>query len=453
MDKKILVAGDKKFFEDIKNVLGILGLEMIFEKDLRKITAVLKRVDVALIIFDDDTYRRQGKGRFFYIPKTIQGSKKHFIIVSSDKKKAAIFQAGRLGAADYIIKPYHYREFITRFNAIYLKRVRIACIGGGTGLFHMLVGLRQLPSVHLSSIVNMSDDGGSSGLLKASFGILPPGDVRRSLVALSNAPQMMNHLMQYRFTKGGDIRGRRLGNLLLAAVSDINGSLMESVKSLSEILNVRGVVFPITNTKTTLCARFENGKVIRGESNINLCKGRSPRLHIQDLRHDPMAQSNADALSAIIHSDIIIIGPGDLFTSLITNLLVKDIPQAVCGSKAKKIYVCNLMTRPGETYDYNADDHVREIVKYMGTDCLDYVIISNSFFSQDVLRKYARKKQFPVKPDGAGQIRRLTEAKIIFADVSHQDDLLRHDSHKIMRVISRVIQSNKKVLQPVTPAS
>lgn len=443
MDKKILVAGDKRFSEDIKSVLAILGIGMIFEQDLRKITAILNRADVGLIIFDDDTYRRKDKKLFVYISKMVKESRRHFIIVSSNKSKAAIWQAKALGAADYIIKPYSYRELITRFNAVYLKRVRIVCIGGGTGLFQMLAGLRKLPSVHLTSIVNMSDDGGSSGRLKASFGILPPGDVRRSLIALSNAPEMMNELMKYRFRRGGSISGHNLGNLLLTALSDIKGSLAEAVRSLSDILNVRGIVLPVIGTKTTLCARFKNGKVIRGESNIDLCKGRSLQLHIQDIWHDPKAQCNVDALSAIIHSDIIIIGPGDLFTSVITNLLVKDIREAVCRTKAKKIYVCNLMTKPGETYGYNVDDHVREIVKYMGRDCLDYVIISNTLFSQQALCKYARKQQFPVKLDGAGQIKHLTNAKVILADVSNQVDLLRHDSDKMMRVISGIIKSNK----------
>jgi uncharacterized cofD-like protein len=265
----------------------------------------------------------------------------------------------------------------------------------------------------------------------------------RSLVALSNAPKIMNKLMRYRFTKGGGISGHSMGNLFLTALSDIKGSLAEAVRSLSEILHIRGVVLPIVSTKTTLCARFENGKVIRGEGNIDLCKGRMPQLHIQNIWHDPKAQCNVDALSAIIHSDIIIIGPGDLFTSVITNLLVRDIREAICKAKAKKVYVCNLMTKPGESYGYSVDDHVREIVKYMGADFLDYIIISNTLFSQAALRKYARKQQFPVKLDVVGQINRLTKAKIILADVSHQTDLLRHDSDKIMRVILSIIKSDK----------
>ena len=444
MEKKILIAGNNKFCEDTKSVLGVLGIAMVFEQDLKKIAAMLKRADAGLIIFDDDTYRRKRKTPFYYISKAVERTKKHFIIVSSNGNKAAIFKAGELGAADYIIKPYNYREFIGRFNAVYLKRERIACIGGGTGLFHMLAGLRKLPNVHLSSIVNMSDDGGSSGRLKASFGVLPPGDVRMSLVALSNAPEIMNKLIQYRFSKGGCIRGHSMGNLLLTALSDIKGSLAEAVRSSSEILNIRGVVLPIISTKTTLCARFENGKIIRGESNIDLCKGRRPHLHIQDIWHDPKAQCNVEALSAIIHSDIIIIGPGDLFTSVITNLLVRDIQEAICKAKAKKIYVCNLMTKPGESYGYSVDDHVREIIKYMGADCLDYIIISNTLFSQAALHKYARKRQFPVKLDVARQINRLTKAKIIVADVSHQTDLLRHGSDKMAHAILSIIKSKKE---------
>jgi len=443
MDKKILVAGDKKFCEEIKSVIGFLGVEMFFEQDLKKISGIIGRADVSMVIFDDDTLRRKNKKPFYYTFRIFKNKAKNFIIVSSDKKHSSIFQAAKSGAAEYIIKPYSQREFIARFNAVYLNWVRIVCIGGGTGLFHMLAGLRKLPKAHLSSVVNMSDDGGSSGRLKASFGVLPPGDVRRSLVALSNAPEVMNRLIQYRFTRGGFINGHNLGNLLLTALSDIKGSFTEAVRSLGDVLNVRGAVLPIIDTKTTLCARFENGKVIRGESRIDLCKGRSPQLHIQDIWHDPRARCNVDALSAILHSDIIIIGPGDLFTSIITNFLVKDICKAILKSKAKKIYVCNLMTKPGETFGYDVDNHVYEIVKYLNADCLDYVVISDTPFSQTVLRKYARKQQFPVKLDGAEKINSITKAKLVFADVSHQTELLRHDSDKMMRVISNIIKDSK----------
>jgi len=288
--------------------------------------------------------------------------------------------------------------------------------------------------------VNMSDDGGSSGKLSQSMGILPPGDIRRSLVALSNAPELMNQIVQYRFDHSGVFQGHSFGNIFLAVLSQIKGSMPEAVRALSDILNIQGIVLPATVTLTKLVARFENGQVVEGESKIDLCEGREGDLRIEKLWHEPEATCDADAYSAIINSELVTIGPGDLFTSVITNLTVKNIREALAKTKAKKLYICNLMTKPGETSNFNAADHIREIIKYMGGDFLDYILISNTTLSKESIAEYAKKKQSPVKTGDMGSIRSLTKAQVITADIGNQKELVRHDSEKLKKEIQKIIQ-------------
>lgn len=321
------------------------------------------------------------------------------------------------------------------------RKKRIACIGGGTGLFNLLMGLKTIPQTLLTSVVSTTDDGGSSGRLRVSFGVLPPGDIRRNLVALSNAPVIMNELMQYRFDKGGCLSGHSLGNLLLTALTNIKKSMPQAVSTLSEILNLNGIVYPVADSEAVLYALFENGKIIKGESNIDLCKGRSPDLRIKKIWHKPKARSDANAYSAIINADFITIGPGDLFTSIITNLVIKDIRKAIAKTKAKKIYICNLMTKPGETSNYNAAGHVKEIIKYLGGDYLDYIVLSdNSKLPKKELVKYAQKNQHPVDMGDLDEIRRFSKAKIIIADFSSKLGLIHHDSIKIKNQINKIIE-------------
>ena len=447
MVKTVLVIGNKKSIGDIRNVLSSLEIRIVSETDEEKIKKRCKQSDIDAIIIDDDAYRSGKQALCLKIIKTLKKSKKDFIIISSRTSPSAVLEARDLGASDYIIKPYSYREFITHLNAILDKKMRIACIGGGTGLFHLLLGLKMLPNVLLTSIVSTTDEGGSSGRLRASFGILPPGDIRRNLVALSNVPEIMNELMQYRFQKGKGIAGHSFGNLFLTALSEIKGSFSEGIRTLSDILNIQGIVLPVTNTQTTLCARFEDGTVIRGESKIDLGEGRDLTLHIKKIWHEPEARCNIDAFSAIMNADIVTIGPGDLFTSISTNLLVKDIQEALSQTKAKKVYICNLMTKPGETTGYSAFDHLREIIKYIAGDYLDYVIISNTKLSKKAIDEYAKKEQSPVSSGRIDEIRKITKAEIITADVGHETVLVRHDSAKIKEEIYKILKRKKKLVK------
>jgi uncharacterized cofD-like protein len=440
--KTVLAAGGKDFPGELRNVLSPLGVDIIGENKPEGIKKRCKSGAVTAAIFDDDAYRKN-QGLRLRVLKALQGSKKDFITVSSRKALSAAREARGFGASDFIHKPYNHREFISRFNAVTQRKMRLTCIGGGTGLFHILMGFKKLPNVLLTSVVSMSDDGGSSGRLRASFGILPPGDIRRSLVALSNAPETVNQLMLYRFRGGESLGGHNIGNLFLTALADIKGSLAEGVRAVSDILNIRGIVLPVTDTQTTLSARFEDNTVVKGESKIDQGIGRDPGLRVRKVWHTPETRCTIEAFSSILNADIVTIGPGDLYTSIATNLLVGNIRSALSETKAKKVYICNLMTKPGETAHYTAFDHVKEIIKYMGGDYLDYVIISNTRLSGKAVREYARKDQSPVVAGDIQKIQRITKAKIITADVGHETELVRHDSVKIRNEVKKILRREK----------
>ncbi|HQB12588.1 MAG TPA: uridine diphosphate-N-acetylglucosamine-binding protein YvcK, partial [Candidatus Omnitrophota bacterium] len=345
----------------------------------------------------------------------------------------------KLGVNDHILKPFSPRELVLRVRAMIERRKRMACLGGGTGLFTLLTALKTIPGILLTSIVNMSDDGGSSGRLRSSFGVLPPGDIRRSLVALSNAPAVMNELMRYRFVRGQELEDHSVGNLLLTALSEIKGSMAEAVRSLGDILNVQGVVLPISKNSTRIVAEFEDGTVIRGESLISEGKGRVPSLKIRKIWHEPEAVCEPNAYASLLHADLILIGPGDLYTSVITNLVIPEVQKALVKTPAKKAYLCNLMTKPGETAHFDAAEHVRSLVVSFGRDILDYVIVSNTRFSQSAVARYAKLGQRPVLAGRQRAFREITRAKVILADIGHDTILVRHDESKLRRHIIKLL--------------
>ena len=438
MQANVLVIGGDETVSQLSGVLSRLKVKVRGVSREEEIRQAL-RASSPTVVFDGDFYAAQN-GKTEKILGLLQRSKKDFIVLSSRKEPSKILEFKQSGAADYILKPYNTREFIMRFNAVRIKKIRIACLGGGTGLFMLLLGLKAIPHVLLTSIVSMSDDGGSSGKLSQQFGILPPGDIRRSLVALSNAPEVMNQIMQYRFDRGGELYGHSFGNIFLTVLSEVKGSMPEAVKALSDILNIQGIVLPATRTLTSLVAQFENGKIIRGESKIDVGYGRRAELRIKKLWHEPEPESDADAFASILSADFVIIGPGDLYTSVITNLALKNIRLAVTRTKAKKIYVCNLMTKPGETTHFDALDHVKEIIKYLGKDALDYVLISNSKLSDESTWEYSKKNQFPVIVGHVKDIQKITHAAILLADVGNQTELVRHDSVKLRKEIEKIIE-------------
>jgi uncharacterized cofD-like protein len=437
---KLLTIGDEAFQREIAGILFRLSVDTECAQHEEEIREKLRWDDIDAAVFDYDRYYSPDREKRLALVRTIANSRRPFIFVSSLRDPAVIAEARAEGAADYILRPYNQREFILRFNALVQRKVRVACIGGGTGLFTLLLGLKTVPEALLTSIVSMSDDGGSSGKISQTFGILPPGDIRRSLVALSNAPELMNQIMQHRFEKQGEFQGHSFGNIFLTVLAEVKGSMSEAVRALSDILNIQGIVLPAAKTPTSLVARFEGGIVVKGESRIDLGTGRAPELQIESLWHEPAPECDADAYSSILSADVVTIGPGDLFTSVLTNLAIKNLGEAVVNTKAKKIYICNLMTKPGETYGFRAPDHAREIVRYLGKDCLDAVLLSNTTVSAESSEEYARKGQTLVAAGEAEEWKKITKAEIIASDIGNETELVRHDSQKLKNAIWKIIE-------------
>jgi len=440
MQKKILVISKGAACEEIKSILAQIPIPAESVCTADSVKKKIRQGDVACALFDDDAFSGHNDRCRAESLALLRESKKDFIFVTSSPSFEAIDEARNDGAKEFIARPYNHREFILRVTACYYGNRRIACIGGGTGLFNLLSCLKQLPHVLICSIVAMTDDGGSTGKLRESFGILPPGDVRRNLVALSNAPILMNEVLQHRFKAGGNVfEGHSFGNLFLTVLAEIKGSMKEGVKSLGDILNIQGIVIPVTDNLVSLGAMFEDGSIVIGESKIDMAEDRNPEASIKKLWHVPEAEASIDAYASILNSDTVIIGPGDLFTSVITNLIVKHVAEAVVRTSAKKVYVCNLMTKLGETAHYGAFEHIKEIIDYLGGDYLDYVIISNTRYSSGALKRYEAKGQFPV---GAGDLRKIkgiTKARIVLADVAHDMELVRHDNEKLKKCIGKLL--------------
>lgn len=365
------------------------------------------------------------------------------VLTLSEKQREEI-ENKRFPRTDVMAKPLSIRQFIQKILEALHHEIYAACLGGGTGLFTLLSGLKTLPNIRITSIVSMSDDGGSTGKLRDLFGILPPGDIRRSLVALSTAPDLLNELMQYRFKGGREFKGHNLGNLLLTALAERRGSMSEAVKTMGEILNLQGQVVPVTETVNTLKAELENGSILEGEHRIDLFEGINPKVRIRRLWQEPPVKATREALAALSQADFIILGPGDLFTSVISNLIVQGIPQAIVKSQAKKIYICNIMTKPGETTDFEVNTHTREMIKYLGKDCLDYVLASSTVFSPAPLRFYAKKGQIPVVERERNHLSKVSRARFIWADIASEHELVRHDSLKLAAQIRKIMQKESR---------
>ena len=402
--------------------------------------AITTRFDLLLLNYDlprmngSEVLRRCGSIENYKLPPVI-------VLTASENERHRV-EGEHFPRTLVISRPIAIRRFVSTVQQALNQNVRLACLGGGTGLFTLLSGLKTLVGLTLSSIVSMSDDGGSTGRLRHIFGILPPGDVRRSLVALSTAPDLLNELMQYRFEKGAGLEGHNLGNLLLTALHEIRGSMVDSVKSLGEILNIQGQVIPVTETVNTLHAELANGQVVKGESHIGLFDELHSVSPIQRIWQEPPALANPDAIEALFNAKYIILGPGDLFTSIIVNLIVDGIRDAIVSSRAKKIYICNVMTKPGETMDYQISDHIREIVRYLGSDVLDYVICSATEFSSESLAAYAKQNQYPVMEKNREKISAVTKAEVLFEDVASETVLVRHDSLKLATAVKKIIEKS-----------
>ena len=310
----------------------------------------------------------------------------------------------------------------------------ITVIGGGSGRFTLLEGLKPLP-VQINAIVTMTDSGGSSGRLRTELGVLPPGDVRQCLVALSNSPKLMLDLFNYRFENGSSLSGHNFGNLFLTALEKTTGSFEKAIEEAGRMLDIAGNVIPVTLDKSELCAELSDGTIIEGETNIDIPHGARAKIKRVFLRPD--AKATRKALAAIADSDMIVIGPGDLYTSIIPNLLVGGIGKAICASKAKKVFVLPLATKAGETDGFGVGEFISEVEKYAGCK-MDAVIANSAPFAPELKRKY--------HAEGATQVRahpaQLAGYAFVARDLlSDANGLARHDANKIAATILSLVDS------------
>lgn len=314
----------------------------------------------------------------------------------------------------------------------------IVCVGGGTGTFVVLSGLKRYCTP--VAVVSMADSGGSTGRLRDEFGVLPPGDVRRALVALSSEEKALTlrRLFSYRFDKLGSLYGHNFGNLFLTALSDILGGEDKAISEAGKLLGIKGQVFPVTLEDTQLLARYESGKEILGERSIDSVSD-DTNGGIERLSLVPEVQIFKGAKGAFLSADLIILGPGDLFTSIIPNLLVGGVPNAIADSGAKLVYIVNLMTKKGQTNGFSAKDHPKTVEKYLGKK-FDFILMNNAPIPEEVWRLYEAEGGFPVEDDLEGErvIRgdflseRFYEAQ---SGDTVQRSLLRHDPEKLARVL------------------
>lgn len=364
--------------------------------------------------------------------------------------------------AGIIVMLYALRKLVKRFFAlvapdeeevskqiasrIELSRgVRIVAIGGGHGLSTLLKGLKQKTS-NISAIVTVADDGGSSGRLREEMDIIAPGDLRNCLVALADKDTALEQLFQYRFGGEGELSGHSLGNLFLAALIKEFGNAQNALEAASTVLNIRGKVMPATAERIRLLAKMSDGKEIEGESEI-AAYGESRKAKILHMSMIPAAPiAVGDALEAIRHADLITLGPGSLYTSVLPDLLVPEILQAIKESNAPCLYICNVMTQPGETEGYTVSDHVKALIEHVGKNVIDYVLVNNASPSREILKKYEEAGEFPVKID-AKQVEE-TGVIMIESDLLGEEKGAFHDSLILAENIIRISNLLKTNINP-----
>ncbi|MPZ47856.1 MAG: uridine diphosphate-N-acetylglucosamine-binding protein YvcK [Dehalococcoidia bacterium] len=302
---------------------------------------------------------------------------------------------------------------------------KIVAVGGGTGLPVLLRGLKEHSS-NLTAIVTVGDDGGSSGILRRELGVLPPGDVRNCIAALAEAEPLMTRLFQYRFNEGSGLEGHSFGNLFIVAMSGITGNFEEAVRETSRVLAVRGQILPSSLSHVTVHARTEDEEMIDGEHNITERGSRISEISLQPAN----VQANPEAIRAILEADIVVCGPGSLMTSVLPNLLVDGIRQAMAISQATKIYVCNVATQHGETDDFAVSDHFQTLVQHIGPGLFDYVL-ANDNVAGPLPEAWMSQPVVPDSPTADG-------ARVVTADVISEGNRYHHDSTKLAAAVMRL---------------
>jgi uncharacterized cofD-like protein len=317
------------------------------------------------------------------------------------------------------------------------RPVRVVAIGGGTGLSTLLRGLcshapapGQLSSEpglisDLAAVVTVTDDGGSSGRLRKDFNMLPPGDLRNCMVALSEEGDLLARLFAHRFRAGEGLKGHNFGNLFVTALTEITGDFGLAIQLASKILATRGKIYPVTTANATLIARMEDGSLVRGETRITASK-----LRIEELMLDPPdARALPETLDAIARADLITVGPGSLYTSLVTNLLVQGIPTALEQARGVRVYVCNLMSQANESLGLSAADHIQRIYDHTGAPVFDYALVNTAPFSSATMARYAAENAHPITAD----IERIEAMGIrcIAGDFASEGNVVRHDADRV----------------------
>lgn len=344
-------------------------------------------------------------------------------------------QTRSLGAITEVLMPQGNGELVDvlishrRLN----RGPKIVVLGGGTGLSTLLRGLKAY-SANITAIVTVADDGGSSGRLRREIGVLPPGDIRNCLAALADEEKLMTELFQYRFQTGGGLAGHSFGNLFLTVMSEVTGDIERAIAASSKVLAIRGQVLPSTLSDMRLWAELADGRRIEGESNITKANGKIVQIGCTPANPPALPK----AIQAIQEADYLIIGPGSLYTSIIPNLLVPEITEAIANSKAVRLYVCNIMTQPGETDGYTVSDHIRTIDRVTGQKLFDAVLVQKTSPSAQSLIRYAQESSHPVFFDRE-DVMRLGRRTIV-ANVMDEDEqagYVRHNSDRLARTLLR----------------
>jgi uncharacterized cofD-like protein len=338
------------------------------------------------------------------------------------------------------------------------RGLKIVAIGGGTGLSTLLRGLKQFVDADgawsiddLGAIVTVTDEGGSSGVLRKEFGMLPPGDIRNCIVALAEEEQLLSQLFNFRFDTDSALKGHSLGNLLLTAMCEITGSFDNAVLAASEVLKIRGEIYPSTLKDVRLRATLEDGTVLVGEVAISGSQiGEAPRTTIRharitQLELDPSdAEPTVDALAALAAADLIIIGPGSLYTSVLPNLVIGKLAEALRSARALRVYICNVMTQPNETDNYSAQDHLQAIVEHAGL-IVDVMVMNGRRPSESIMSTYAAMNQFPVQFD-LEAIRTLGVTPF-FGDIIAEEDYVRHDPAALAQTVFQLYDRYGRTLE------
>lgn len=315
--------------------------------------------------------------------------------------------------------------------------LHVVAIGGGTGLSTLLRGLRRhvsvpgLPSAEqaqiadLAAVVTVTDDGGSSGRLRKDFNMLPPGDLRNCMVALSEEEDVLTQLFAHRFRSGDALEGHNFGNLFVAALTELTGDFAHAIQLASKILATRGRIYPVTTANATLVAHMDDGTTVRGETSITASRQRIAKLMLDP----PGAAALPETLEAIERADLITVGPGSLYTSLITNLLVKGIPSALANARGLRVFICNLMTQANESLGLTASEHIERIYEHTRAPVFDYAIVNTAPFSPETLARYAAENASPIEAD----IQRIEAlgVRCITGSFAVEDNVVRHEANRV----------------------